>query len=115
MPLLSGQDQPEYFDSAFSQFPRDGKYMGLSMRTAEWRYTEWLPWDFESGTATSWEPVGIELYDHRRDTGGYGTFDLDSENLAYDPRYAGEQTELSKQLRSTWDVNKEDRRRGRAV
>jgi len=42
-------------------------WMGFSMRTADWRYTEWAEWN---GTALrpNWEKnAGVELYDHRGD------------------------------------------------
>ena len=46
----------------------DMDFMGYSVRTAEWRYTEWAPWN---GTALGprWDAlVGRELYDHRAGT-----------------------------------------------
>lgn len=62
--------------------------MGYSVRTDEWRYTVWLPWDgvrlqgnFDSS------PVGVELYSHEGDT----DFDFDkfeNENLANQAQYA---------------------------
>ena len=73
--------------AAYSQFPRcihnksaewddngceDSKnipiYMGYSVRTPEWRYTSWMPFDFKS-LKTDWSknPHAVELYDHRGD------------------------------------------------
>lgn len=69
--------------AAFSQYPRCPRsmtaqwdnntcsksskmvYMGYSMRTPEWRYTAWMPWDMTSRRAL-WnkEPYAVELYDH---------------------------------------------------
>jgi iduronate 2-sulfatase len=45
--------------AAFSQYPREGGVMGYSMRTARYRFTEWLN--------ARGEREGIELYDHERD------------------------------------------------
>lgn len=57
-PLLDNPNRP-WKKAAFSQYPRGGNIMGYSVRTAEWRYTEWA----EQGR----DPVGVELYDHRSD------------------------------------------------
>ena len=54
--------------AAFSQFLREGiwiapdgiEYMGYSIRTEKYRYTEWVNWE-------SKELAAIELYDHRTD------------------------------------------------
>jgi len=44
-------------------------WMGYSMRTADWRYTEWAQWDGE-GLRPNWDVnAGVELYDHRGDDG----------------------------------------------
>lgn len=57
-PLL---DQPQlpWKKAAFSQYPR-GKLMGRTMRTADYRYTEWR--ELKDGAL-----VARELYDHRKD------------------------------------------------
>ena len=40
-------------------------WMGFSMRTSEWRYTEWAQWN-GSKLAPNWAVnAGVELYDHR--------------------------------------------------
>jgi hypothetical protein len=66
-PLL---DDPErsWKKAAFSQFPRsqiiNGKrvrIMGYSMRTDQFRYTEWV-------NIESKEVLAIELYDHKIDS-----------------------------------------------
>src|SRR5581483_2030916 len=56
-------------------------FMGRSVRTPRWRYTEW-----KDGRA------GAELYDHDRDPG-------EMANLANDPSYASQLEELRKLLR----------------
>ena len=64
-PLLETPKRP-WKKAAFSQFPRPWSYvgrpavMGYSVRTADWRYTEWQ--DFNTGKA-----LDCELYDHNED------------------------------------------------
>ena len=43
-------------------------YMGYSVRTPEWRYTSWMPWD-RSAMKAKWDekPYAVELYDHGGD------------------------------------------------
>lgn len=89
------------------QLGKVGNSMGLSMRTPEWRYTEWRPFNFSSGVPLWDEQAhGIELYSHEGDTGaGLATFqDYENRNLASEPRYAGLQRALSTQLREEWDT-----------
>lgn len=96
----------EFYDRAFLPF------VGLSMRTTQWRYTEWRVWNAttqspvwaapgaEPGVASSqvnadghWAPdasgtlpadglVGRELYDHRGDTGQKDYDSWEVKNLA---------------------------------
>lgn len=59
VPLLEDPGRP-WKEAAFSQYPRDGgKVMGYTLRTARWRYTEWI--DRKSGRV-----VARELYDHAK-------------------------------------------------
>merc|ERR1712196_408191 len=50
--------------------PTTFKYMGMSIRTGNWRYTAWYTWD-NSSLAPAWggesegNPPFVELYDHR--------------------------------------------------
>ena len=62
MSMVSLLDDPNrpWKKAAFSQFPRRNT-MGHSVRTSQWRYTEWA----ERGK----EPAGVELYDHQTDPG----------------------------------------------
>jgi len=47
--------------------PHTFSYMGYSIRTEKWRYTEWPAWD-PKGMVPAWDhSVGAELYDHRGD------------------------------------------------
>ena len=100
-------------------------FMGISLRTSRWRYTEWLPWNasLQVGPVpalsrflrtprlypllslqVSWEapPAGVELYDHGTDTGT--TFDGPWEqlNLAGEPAFAAVQAQLAAQLRAVY-------------
>jgi arylsulfatase A-like enzyme len=65
---------------AFTQVTRKGGVMGRSIRTEQWRYTEW-----DSGKK------GKELYDQNADPHEY-------HNLAKDPQYAKTVAELSARL-----------------
>jgi uncharacterized sulfatase len=64
--------------------PQPVEYLGRSVRTARWRYTEW-----DEGRR------GLELYDHQTDPG-------ELQNLAEDPRHARVQGELRRLLRAGW-------------
>ena len=55
-------------------------YLGRSVRTARWRYTEW-----DDGRR------GVELYDHERDPAEW-------HNLAELPEFAGKRQELRELL-----------------
>jgi hypothetical protein len=72
--------------AAFSQYPR-GRYMGYSMRTDRFRYTEW--------GLLGEEPVGVELYDHRTDP-------HENVNLAGRSENQAIVAELSRMLREGW-------------
>lgn len=78
-PLL---DNPaaEWTEPAYTQVRRQGNFMGYSVRTDRWRYTEW-----DGGKR------GVELYDHQTDPHEFT-------NLARDPRYAETIAELEKLL-----------------
>jgi len=59
-------------------------WMGYSMRTQEWRYTEWVQWD-GANLAPNWNVnAGIELYDHRGEntTTPNTCFDDEKKNVA---------------------------------
>jgi iduronate 2-sulfatase len=58
-PLLENPQRP-WKSAAFSQYPRGEDVEGYSVRTADFRYTQW------QSTATG-EVLGQELYDHRED------------------------------------------------
>jgi len=83
VPLLDGSAQ-QLKDAAFSQYPRRVKdeqkawsgnsvihsnrstftHMGYSVRSARWRYTEWLAWNGSTLRPVWDDVVARELYDH---------------------------------------------------
>lgn len=90
-PLLEDPDR-EWKPAAFSQYPRRGAYMGYSMRTERYRYTEWV--HRETG-----EVAARELYDH-------STGPIATRNLAADP----EMEETVRRLSAMLDKGKGWRR-----
>ena len=74
------------------------EYMGYSLRSPRgWRYTEWVAWD-GAAIAPNWTDVrGVELYDHRNDTGSeLGDFNAwENANVAHHAAYAQEVARVS--------------------
>lgn len=67
-------------------------YMGYTMRTDRYRYTEWVAWDGDKLQPIWDKRVGVELYDHQGDMGDdFNTF----ENV----NIADKETELVEMLR----------------
>ena len=55
--------------ACFPQGKAASDFMGFSVRSAGWRYTEWYRYD-KAGGAPSWKELfATELYDHREDKG----------------------------------------------
>lgn len=76
--------------AALSQFHRSDKIMGYSVRTRQYRYTEWRKYAEpykKMGTQQSYEVVGTELYDYQKDPD-------ETQNFFGDPSY----TEIEKKL-----------------
>lgn len=82
VPLLNNPDLP-WKSAAFSQYPRRG-LMGYTIRSGDWRYTEWI--DKKKG-----EVVDRELYNHKDSS-------LDTENRINDPALTDTVKKLSQQL-----------------
>jgi arylsulfatase A-like enzyme len=80
------------------------RFMGLSLRTPRWRYTEWLPWNasLQADWYTPGAAAGVELYDHAGDDGT--TFDgpWEQANLAGDPAHAAVQAQLAATLHAVY-------------
>ena len=75
----------------------DMDFMGYSVRTAKWRYTEWAAWN---GTALGprWDAlVGRELYDHRTGTDPWNN---ENENLVEAAEYAHVVAAMQAKLRA---------------
>jgi len=87
-PLLENPNQP-WKRAAFSQYLRPGKdkFMGRSIRTERWRYTEWRNGKGES--------AGVELYDRQADP-------AENVNLAAEPGSKTTVADLAKQLQAGW-------------
>ena len=89
-PLLSNPELP-WKQAAFSQYrrPAPGKnaFVGRSIRTDRWRYTEW--------TDAKGEPAGLELYDEKNDP-------AEDTNLATQPAGQAAIKDLAKQLHDGW-------------
>eukprot|EP01060_Flectonema_neradi_P040828 TRINITY_DN9446_c0_g2_i10.p1 TRINITY_DN9446_c0_g2~~TRINITY_DN9446_c0_g2_i10.p1 ORF type:complete len:522 (+),score=72.27 TRINITY_DN9446_c0_g2_i10:42-1607(+) len=76
--------------------------MGYSIRSTQYRYVAWLPWDSNTSTIRkdAWQyPAGRELYNATADSGLIG-FDFPgySFNVAEDPSYQGIVQQLHQQL-----------------
>jgi iduronate 2-sulfatase len=93
MPLLDTPERP-WKRAAFSQFPRPWFYkgqpqvMGYTIRTDQFRYTEWL--DFVTR-----ETLASELYDHRQDS-------AEIRNVAQQPDYTQTVQEHHTLLHAGW-------------
>ena len=99
---------------AYSQYPRSGgapdfNIMGVSMRTPQWRYTEWIEWN-PGNNKTKGYPVwngkkyGIELYNHSNNTINENDMNgYDNYNLAYDDQMKDIVQKLHNELVQTWD------------
>lgn len=80
----------EWKNAAFSQYPRNnGRIEGYSIRTRDFRYTEWR------NEENYGEILFMELYDNREHL-------LESANLAYDPQFSDVLEEHMKILSEGW-------------
>ena len=77
--------------------------MGHSVRTADYRYTIWLPWDGRRVQSDfDAQPLGEELYLHSGDDGT--DFDAyENSNVVADPRHAAVVKELFAMAKGQWD------------
>ena len=106
MPIYGGRSTPGGADnSCLDVEAAQFTWMGYSMRTARWRYTEWVAWN---GTrlAPVWsQRLGTELYDHSEGTGAWTDPDrFENVNLAAtaEPKLLAE---LSARLREAYRQN----------
>ena len=107
VPLLKDKSAP-WKTASFSQYPRGlpkgskkdfhtDHGMGYSIRTSEWRYTEWVYFHNKTLTHDFSRVYGVELYDHRGDN-GTSFSDFENENLANKTEYASIVKELQAML-----------------
>ena len=100
IPLIEDPNR-EWKSAAFSQYPRmlvsGNVVMGYTLRTKEYRYTEWVDYDI-----VKYEPIwdearnrGLELYDNVVDP-------HENVNRINDPKYLDVQKQLSKMLHDGW-------------
>lgn len=95
MPLINNPEG-EWKKRVFMQFPRGNTRMGYSMRTPEYRYTEWVYFENDPVYKPDWDDVrGVELYDHEIDPD-------ENINRAEDPDYQAVVQELQTQLHLGW-------------
>ena len=122
VPLLAGHGKTVAGKAVvFSQYPHSDSLlpagtrhaMGYSMRTHEWRYTEWLRFDCDpmhpmegcasdSSVTPQWNHVvGVELYSH---SGNNHTdfVSFENTNLAYLAEHKEIVSQLHNQLKSSW-------------
>ena len=93
VPLLYDPLRP-WKEAAFSQYPR-GKVMGYSLRSGQWRYTEWR-------TKADGAIVARELYDHSRG-------DAARANLVDRPEHADLVKRLEATMEAGWRGARPDR------
>lgn len=86
-PLLKNPRLP-WKKAAFSQYPRAGNVMGYSVRTEQWRFTQWV--DRDNGAV-----IARELYDHSEGS-------LAQANLAGDRSRAQQVEDLAAILTAGW-------------
>jgi iduronate 2-sulfatase len=68
MPLIDDPKLPNWKNRVFSQCKRDGGYMGYTMRTDKYRYTEWVQFKYAPEYKPNWNNLtATELYDHEAD------------------------------------------------
>lgn len=91
----------EYDDHSHCKKPYTGiAAIALSVRTSEFRLSDWVAWNTTLGRPEMGVVLASELYDHREDTGmGGAVFDVESTNLAGEAAYASTVAGLRELLR----------------
>lgn len=85
------------FSQAESPYPGSGRVMGYTMRTDQYRYTEWATFRYSPYYVANWRAdlSGVELYDHSIDPD-------ENFNLADEEAYKTIREDLSTKLRTGW-------------
>lgn len=88
VPLMNKPNQP-WKKAAFSQYPRGNNRMGYTMKTDQYRYTEWVTRDDKR------DILARELYDHAKDP---------AENISVvdDPAYQTIVPKLADMMKAGW-------------
>ncbi|ELU10818.1 hypothetical protein CAPTEDRAFT_174794 [Capitella teleta] len=98
VPLLRDQESSRWKDRVFYQYPHYVDYswcMGFTVRTAKYRFTEWVSYDYKE-TGADWNKIcGTELFDHEVDPN-------ETKNLANDASLTKTIQELRSQLKGGW-------------
>jgi len=83
--------------------------MGVTLRTENYRYTEWALWNGSSlQPRLDEEPIGVELYDHTNDAGTDFDGPYEVVNLANNPSYASVKKQLAAFLRTVYPSSEQD-------
>ena len=94
-------------DACTLAMPDKIEFMGYSVRTADWRYTEWVEWNGNE-LRPNWAKLNAtELYTHTP-VAGHDVNDFDhweNVNLAGNSAYAGVMEELSAFMRAHVEAN----------
>jgi iduronate 2-sulfatase len=103
VPLFRDLNTSEWKDRVFYQYPHytgSGQRfcMVYSMRTEQYRYTEWVKYDYSKRVPSNWDDLcAVELYDHHVDP-------LETKNIAEDAQMKGVRADLSKKIRAGWSA-----------
>lgn len=93
-PIMENPDL-DWKTAAFSQFNRGKDVEGYTMKTKDFRYTEWH-------SKSTGKVLGVELYDHQIDY-------LETKNVAHLPEYSEIVVLLQRQLAAGWKAALPDR------
>eukprot|EP00730_Choanoeca_flexa_P012161 TRINITY_DN346_c0_g1_i2.p1 TRINITY_DN346_c0_g1~~TRINITY_DN346_c0_g1_i2.p1 ORF type:complete len:522 (+),score=71.18 TRINITY_DN346_c0_g1_i2:2-1567(+) len=99
-PRCPKHDEPQWTGNGCGQEASKG-YMGMTIRTADWRYTSWMPFKTNmSDVDWNGDPLAIELYDHGPSSQCAKDFNTcENENVANDPRNKQQIAQLDTMLR----------------
>ncbi|XP_067655867.1 iduronate 2-sulfatase-like [Haliotis asinina] len=99
VPLMKNPNDGAWKQAVFSQYSHSledsGPYMGYTIKTDRYRYTEWPQFDFSLYLPDWDKQQGAELYDHLTDP-------WETENRANNQAYLSIRQQLSRQLRAGW-------------
>eukprot|EP01060_Flectonema_neradi_P039839 TRINITY_DN8923_c4_g1_i1.p1 TRINITY_DN8923_c4_g1~~TRINITY_DN8923_c4_g1_i1.p1 ORF type:complete len:528 (+),score=94.25 TRINITY_DN8923_c4_g1_i1:43-1626(+) len=100
MPIINDPTLQNFSNASFSQIDRNVE-MGLTMRTENYRITEWVKFDLGTGRPIFNDSDPLELYDHHGDD--ESDFDaFENDNLANDPTSRDLAIKMRDLLRANW-------------